>query len=66
MIGEVISLESLGRIVEKCSVNASGIPDGVGNSQISSSTDEVFYDVSSLIVCQVRQGSFLCSLNDSL
>ena len=26
-IGEVISLASLGRIVEKCSVNASGISD---------------------------------------
>lgn len=33
-IGEVISLPSLGRIVEKCSVNASGISDGVGNGSV--------------------------------
>ena len=33
-VGEVISLASLGRIVEKCSVNASGISDGVGNRSV--------------------------------
>ena len=31
---EVISLASLGRIVEKFSVNASGISDGVGNGSV--------------------------------
>ena len=33
-IVEVISLASLGRIVEKCSVNASGMSDGVGNGSV--------------------------------
>ena len=66
-----ISLASFGPIVEKCSLNASDKSGGLVTETpftVSSLTKEVLFlrDVSSFIVCQVRRGSFLCTLNDFL
>ena len=65
-VGEVISLASLGRIVEKCSVNASGISDGVGNRSVRFFHRRDVLRGKFIDLCQVRQESFLCSLNDFL